>query len=189
MNELDSRVVLEPDWQPVTQLDAVSLGDTLYSWLVSTGSLTARLKKNCHDFQVKILNEGWQKPFANECNALGITPAELVFVRHVHLCCGDNAAIFARTVIPNASLVGGLSHLTQLGDRPLGELLFSVPGIERGMLEVACFEPQSSFYDTLVGPTNMKVRQTLWGRRSVFVIDHCPLLVSEIFLSDMQGYS
>jgi len=58
---------------------------------------------------------------------------------------------------------GPLKRLRRLNERPLGEFLFRDPYLLRSQLEI--------------------VREgEIWGRRSLFISHHHPLLVAEFFL-------
>lgn len=159
---------------------------SLYPWLVDQRSLTRLLSEASHNqFTVKVLDEGWQLPFANEPGA-----AEgLAFIRQVILYCGDRPTVYARTVIPRSSLTGKLSALTRLGNRPLGAVLFTNPMYRRLNLETAAIRPGSRLHTlaqmhTPTGKENHQ--QTFWGRRSIFQLYQHRLLVNEIFLHDMR---
>jgi len=89
--------------------------------------------------------------------------------------------VFARTIIPHATLTGEEKHLGHLQNKPLGAVLFAEPTMRRSEVEVAEIKPGQRLYHTATSrlSTNPK---SIWGRRSVFYLHHKPLLVSEIFL-------
>ena len=64
----------------------------------------------------------------------------------------------------------------------LGERLFADRRIVRDDMEIARLEPGHALH-ALAGAG----RASLWGRRSVFLIDGHPLLVNEIFLPAILG--
>jgi len=114
--------------------------------------------------------------------ALGMAYHEVGLVREVHLLCRQRPWVFARTVIPVQTMTGSVRRLARLGSRPLGGLLFADPSVRRGALEIARIAPGHSLYGTATGGTN---GAPIWGRRSVFHLDNKPLLVSEVFLSEV----
>jgi chorismate--pyruvate lyase len=151
------------------------------AWLSDEGSLTARLKQRCPDaFSVQVLDENWQRPDPSESRLLGTPAGQKALLRQVHLLCGDQLCVYARSVIPLATLQGRHRRLQHLGDKPLGEYLFAQPGLRRERIEWRCMTPESSLYRrALPGKAG---EQPIWGRRSLFRIDRKPLLVAEFFL-------
>jgi chorismate--pyruvate lyase len=99
----------------------------------------------------------------------------------VQLLCDERPWVFARSLIPARTLRGRGRRLTQLGTRPLGQVLFTDPGVRRGPVEIARIAVgqrlhQQAFAGLAEPP------DAIWGRRSVFWIEERPLLVCEIFL-------
>ena len=148
------------------------------SWLFDVSSLTKRLQQRCpHSFQVELLSQSVRKPTLNESYALSIPYGKSALIREVILHCGDQAVVYARTVIPLSTLTGAQLSYANLGNRPLGAMLFSDRTMRRGEVEVATLKPN----DALYANTRCK-NETIWGRRSVFCVGGKPLLVSEFFL-------
>jgi chorismate--pyruvate lyase len=142
--------------------------------LLDSGSLTARLiALSAGDFRVEVVTQGWGRPNLSEARALRIDPRLLVLVREVRLLGCGQPWVHARSLIPATTMTGRHRQLAHLGTRPLGELLFSDQGMQRGVIETA----QVALYS----PSPPQSTQT-WARRSVFFLDHKPLLVSEVFL-------
>jgi chorismate--pyruvate lyase len=105
---------------------------------------------------------------------------QYALVRQVHLYCGDQAVVFARTIIPPQSLVGRQKRLASLGQRSLGAVLFADKTMQRSRIEVARITEKHMLHaDALRYSQN---RQSIWGRRSVFTLRGYPLLVSEFYL-------
>ena len=179
MNTRHRHLTQEPRWQTGRRLRRGQVPDSLRHWLLEPGSLTQHLRRCCGGrFHVQLLGQQLSRPLRDEASALGRPPHELALVRQVRLCCDGQVWVFARTVIPLPSLKGGHKRLTQLGTRPLGELLFADPGMQRSEVEVAPLPPAHPLHP-LSGATT---GEGLWGRRSVFTLYHQPLLVSEFFL-------
>lgn len=157
-----------------------ALGD----WLLSQDSLTRRLRARCQgEFRVSILRQGWGWPSASERRALKLAPRSRAWIREVHLWCGTEPWVSARTVIPVTTLTGRRRRLSRLGTRPLGEVIFTDLSIRRGPVEIARAECAG-----LVPPQgSSRAAATVWGRRSVFWLQEKPLLVCEFFLPDMPG--
>ncbi len=150
------------------------------SWIFEELSLTQRIKRNCGtQFGVQLLRQQRNKPFPDEARVLAIARYQHALVREVLLHCGDMPLIAARTIIPWATLQGAQRRLSYLGNRPLGEVIFSYPGLKRLSLEIVKVEPNDwceAWFKTL------EIDHSVWGRRTVYSIAGSNLLVCEIFL-------
>ena len=79
---------------------------------------------------------------------------------------GDHACIYARSYWPEVT-ERDQDWLDELGERPLGDALFTHPQASRGPIEI----------------TQSPAEGGIWGRRSVFrIAGDAPLLVHEFFL-------
>ncbi|CAK0763880.1 putative chorismate pyruvate-lyase [Gammaproteobacteria bacterium] len=151
-------------------------------WLVDTGSLTRRVVRACPGrMQVRVLRQVWGRADAGEISALGIDRHGRVWLREVQLLCDDQPWVYARTVIPAATLAGPARCLLRLGSRPLGAVLFANPAVIRGGVEVACLQPHHRLYQR-AALSAAAMPTVLWGRRSLFWLGERPLLVAEVFL-------
>jgi len=177
-----------PVWRAAYGFYKQRLPAKLQHWLWDAGSLTDRLIDQCvSSFTVQVLTEGWQKPFYDESLILGMPRGEYGFVRQVYLVCDGIPWVFARTVIPQSTLVGSVKGLTRLGNQSLGKVLFEKPGVIRGQLQVAKLTPGQVIYESARRDC-IDVEQPIWGRRSIFFIKDKPLLVNEVFLPDATCY-
>ncbi len=172
-------------WYSRSRLFQHNLPAHLTGWLLDSGSLTRRLRQLCPDqFRVHVLWQGWNRPSPDEARVLGLRLDAWAWIREVQLLCNNQPWVFARTLIPAKTLHGRSRRLTQLGNRPLGEVLFADPGVRRGPVEIAHIAVgqrlhQRAFADRAEPP------DAIWGRRSLFWIGERPLLVCEIFLPDL----
>ncbi|WP_003297357.1 chorismate--pyruvate lyase family protein [Stutzerimonas stutzeri] len=174
---MPERAVSEfPDWLSADRLP-FPLDPALYDWLyVDKGSLTRRLTDLANGaFSVTPLHEAWQPLRADECAVLNLPAGSEGWVREVYLCGHDQPWVFARSVAARAQLEESGLDLQRLGNRSLGELLFSDPAFTRGTLE-ACRYPAAWL------PTECRA-EGLWARRSCFRQNRLGVLVSEVFLS------
>jgi len=151
-------------------------------WLADEGSLTQRLKIRCPDqFSVHVLGEEWCRPDPAEARLLQIPLRQNVLLRQVHLKCNNQLCVYARSVIPLATLQGKHQRLQYLGNKPLGEYLFANPTLKRSRIEWSKLTLESSLYQVAMA-NQAPSDKPIWGRRSLFQIDSSPLLVSEFFL-------
>jgi chorismate--pyruvate lyase len=109
---------------------------------------------------------------------------QLVLVRDVVLLCNDVPWVFARTLIPAKTLQGPARHLMQLGERPLGAVLFSDPKVTRGATQIARLHPGHTLFDSACKQLK-QAPELLWGRRTLFYVGRRPLLVNELFLPSL----
>ena len=159
---------------------------SLMPWLSDKGSLTRRLKQhNQTDFSVQLLGNSWIKPLTDESLPLNLSLSELSYQREVLLMDGDNANVYARTVVPRATYMTMQHRFNQLGNKPLGELLFTDPTVKRGPIEIACLKSGQWLYEMALLEESARP-EMLWGRRSQFYLNGQPLLVNEIFLPALQ---
>lgn len=165
-----ARQPLSIRWRSYRRVPSVRLPRGWRHWLLEKGSLTRRLvAASDGDFAVDVLYQGWSHPTLSEARALGIHPRQRVLIREVRLKGRGQAWVYARSIIPGSTLSGPQRRLRQLGDRPLGEVLFRDPCMRRGPIETARLPIEG-------------VSGGCWARRSVFFLADKPLLVSEIFL-------
>ncbi len=142
-------------------------------WLCERGSLTQQLRlASQKQFEVDLLKLYWAQPTRAESLSLNIPYRQRSLIREVHLCGDGRPWVFARSIIPSATLQGDDRRLIVLGNRSLGSLLFSDPSIRRGPIEVAQV---------------MHNNQLCWARRSVFKLQQGPILVIETFLPSMAS--
>lgn len=159
--------------------------ENIVPWLFDQGSLTRRILLNCNgQFRVEVLSQNWQRPMLNEAVRLGVHAEQYAFIREVLLYCGDVPWVYARSVLPHKTLTGKRRRLGKLGNRPLGEILFSDPNIQRDDLEVAEIKHEQRMFHKATQCLDIKP-QSIWGRRSVFHWHKKPLLVNEVFLPEI----
>ncbi len=176
----------QPVWRNARCHGSPTLPTALRPWLLDRGSLTQRLiaaSNGC--FRVRVLHQQIARPQFSETRVLAMPRGHLALIRQVILYGCDQPWVFARSVLPLSSLTGRLRLLRKFDDRPLGDYLFREPGLRRGELEITCQSPASA----VLPKEFSEGRDALWGRRSVFFVDHKPLLISEFFLPTFTPYN
>jgi chorismate--pyruvate lyase len=171
----------EPKWQDWALLRHGQVPINLYPWLMDRGSLTRSIQRNCPGrFQVKVRDQTIKHPLPSERRLLGLRRGAITLIREVELQCADRPWVFARTLIPLATLHGIGKKLAYLGDRPLGAILFADPTVRRQHVEIARLLPHHALFRQVscLNPSPL----ALWGRRTLFLLADKPLLVNELFL-------
>ncbi len=172
----------EPRWRPRRLLIATPIPPQVRFWLFDASSLTERVIAACPGtFQLEVIRQAWRRPLRGEARALGLRPHHRALVREVHLCCAQTPWVYARTVIPRATLAGPARRLAHLRARSLGAVLFVDPSTERGEVQVARLTPADAIYRDAAQSLSPPPAQ-LWARRTRFVLRGRPLLVTEVFL-------
>ncbi len=170
----------EPVWQTNCQLP-----NYIKPWINETGSLTKRLRSIYGSgVSVTVLSQSWRVPFISECRLLNTREQRVCLVREVMLHLNNTPLVLARTVIPRTSLKIN-HHLTHLGSRPLGEVIFAYPTLKRVVSQSSLIQP-SLWTDQAQQLAH--IQQAVWGRRTVYQINYKQLLVSEFFLPTLQNY-
>ncbi len=169
-------------WFTPSQALIRQIDPDILSWLNDEGSLTQRLKAFCpQQFSVDVLAEEWGKPDHSEATLLDIPASQKVLLRQVHLKCGQQLCVYARSVIPLSTLRGKHHRLQYLKNKPLGEYLFANPTLKRSKVEWTELTPGSRLHKIATAEGSAG-SESIWGRRSRFQIDGKSLLVSEFFL-------
>ena len=168
-------------WYKRRQLFAKHLPFAVRSWLFDASSLTARLiRYSSGNFHVELLSQEIRRPTWDEAKVLNIANSQFALIRQVRLCCNNKAVVYARTVIPLSTLTGAERSYANLGNRPLGAMLFADQSMRREEVMVTQLSPESLLYKE-IGTQD----EVIWGRRSVFYVGDKPLLVSEYYLPDL----
>jgi chorismate--pyruvate lyase len=128
---------------------------------------------------VQLLGQGDARAFASESAGLGLVNHRLALVREVSLSNGTVPLVLARTIMPPEARRGKHSVLAKLGNRPLGEFLFTQRTLRRPRLEFARVPPEDWLPSIA---QDYGLNKTIWGRRSLYEIDTVSLLVCEFFL-------
>ncbi|MGB0893107.1 MAG: chorismate--pyruvate lyase family protein [Parashewanella sp.] len=166
------------NWFSTAEASALPTSN-LTSWLLDNGSLTEKLKARCKEFTVIVLGEAKLAPLPNEYDSNAP-----LWVREVLLCLEGEPWVFARTLMPLELLTQTQVDLKGLGNRPLGELLFSHHAFIAGQIQIGQIDSQSL---PKFG-SKISANKHLWGRRRFFAYQQHQMIVSEFFLPAAQHY-
>lgn len=155
----------------------------IQSWIYEKGSLTQRLRANfTGTLTVSVLFLERQKPFAHETQLLKLSCQQRVLVREVLLSVENKPLILARTCIPFKTLKSTQYNLSRLGNRPLGEVIFSYPKLQRKTMDYGSIACNNFSYAI---KQEIKLNQPIWGRRIIYSIKGHALLINEFFLPEL----
>lgn len=152
------------------------------------GSLTKYLQQNFSDFSVQVIEERDGQPFEDERAILTLAPSESVKIRSVYLCSQQKPLVYARTTVPTSLWFDERTKLYQLGNVPLGKILFDEKNpAKRHEFQFAWLN-QDYFSNYSIRPSAEYFQSGLLpARRSVFSWYEQGLLVTEVFLPEFSS--
>ncbi len=175
---------LELKWQCLSAENTLPV--PLGHWISHAGSFMERLRRHgVESPQVQLLRQTWQLPALNEKRALGLTTRAYALIREVLIYSKGKKWMYARTVFPRKTLTGKQLCLARLKNRSLGSVLFKDPTIQRSSFDVICLSETMPFHHYILQQAHIQADQ-LWARRSQFMLHQKPLLLTEVFLPDIQ---
>jgi chorismate--pyruvate lyase len=152
----------------------------LEPWLYESGSLTKKLRSHFGGhLGVKLIYQRWKPAFINESRLLQLNPEHFQLIREVMLHVDGKPLVLARTILPKATIKIAQRNLSHLGARPLGEVIFAYPDLEKRQRQI-CYT-QANIWSASIQSEIIKA-QPVWGRRTVYAIHQQALLVAEFFL-------
>lgn len=172
---------LPSDWHCATSTITNVSHLAAQDWIQSESSLTVRIKELGIAFSLQVLSQTEQSLSAQQQKQLNTTDTSAVF-REVLLKQGGRALVYAQTIIPTSTLSGTERGLAELGNQPLGQVLFQSPQAIRSAIEYAEVEPSSSLGQFIEQELQQPMQQECYIRRSNFLLNTKPLLVCECFL-------
>jgi len=163
-------------WQPHAR--AVRAPEGMHDWLVTPGSLTARLVSSSAAFRVRRLHQRSATCLADEAQVIGLAHPQRAWEREVLLEC-DGAT---RVMDCDAT---DWPLFSALGERSLGTTLFYDPLVRRGQLEFARLSadhPLVRRAHAALGRQGGADTTIYYARRCVYRRRQGLLLVTEVFL-------
>ena len=153
-------------------------------WMRTDGSLTLRIQQRCKNFSVCNVHNRLATAVYDEAALLGLPVKQKIYTREVFLHADGKPVVYAHSVVAAQHLCGAWHALRNLGNRPLGALLFAHPLVRRSALHFYALKPNHPLYRRAAVALAIPP-QKLWARRSLFILHNAPLLVTEIFLPDI----
>lgn len=151
------------------------------NWIQSESSLTIRIKELGIAFSLQVLSQSEQLLSKEQQQQLATNDTSAIF-REVLLKQGNVPLIYAQTVIPKSTVTGTEKMLAELGNQPLGQVLFQSPQAIRSEIEFAEVEKTSQLGLYIEKELSQSITSPCYIRRSNFLLNNKPLLVCECFL-------
>ena len=172
-------------WIPASAYSWQNYPSVYADWLQNPGSLTQRFRELSQD-QLKhdLFFEGWKNLSESELEPLKIssnTALNTVWCREIVFFGQNQPWEWARTIIPQSSLVGEGAALMNLGNKPIGDVLFTDPHLQRSEFEIAQLNYEHPYTQEVNTLLNIDANN-IWARRSIIYFHQKPLLIYELFL-------
>jgi chorismate--pyruvate lyase len=152
-------------WNSYEAIEHELTNAEIKSWLLEQGPITKRIK-SMKEFRLELIQDELSDVNEDEILFLNIHTKE-IRVREVILYGNENPMVFARTIIPIATIEKGLKELGTLGNKPLGDILFEKDIFSKNDIVFA------TFYDG---------KSLFWGRKIKYTVKDQPFSVMEVFL-------
>ena len=179
LKPINNFFVKEPAWRELSQWPLRSMPSQVVNWIQEPNSLTKRIKNTFSEpFAVEVQGQGFAASHLLDAQRLKQPLHQYALVREVLLTLSNQPVVFARTTLPR-KVAHRLQNLTHLGNRPLGEVIFSYPELKRVRLDLAKIS---------VTELNQQAQKMLegqayiWARRNTYQMNKDAFLVSEFFL-------
>ncbi len=169
------------EWQPLS-LFQKNNEFSLPDWMMQADSMTATMKlKFGKNFYLKLLSQSKQYLTTSEASLLKMPVSQPVMVRVVEMG-GVKPCLWGRAILTEKLLSGETAKpLLQLGEKPLGEVLFQDPTLVRTEFEIAKIFPDQAEARWIQA---YSVHWPVTARRSLFYFFKKPLLLTEVFLEE-----
>lgn len=184
-------------WLTEQQIAELTQDQLAQSWLLERSSITLRLKSFFPNLAVEVLAEGF---IGEDLVGAGLVGAELTassdelakldlaataanqaWLRSVLIHNQGEPLIYARTLIPNFCPENPWQQIEKLGNKPLGEILFSDKQLQRSEFEFCEFDLAKHLSNQAWLQADLA--RKLLARRCVFSQQNQPLLLTEVFLN------
>ena len=168
-------------WTPLTSENQDQIPEELRSWLIDTGSLTEKLRGACRTFSVHLISQTERQAKSHEVLLLELTDSDSLIDREVQLYCNTEPVVYARSLIPVKAVSDRFEGLDTMGEKPLGEKIFSDPQLSRSPIEWSQMTENHPLFSHAVDNV-CPLPAVIFGRRSLFYGAAKPISISEFFL-------
>lgn len=164
-----SLAIADADWFSTEDTYKTSIKPEWLDWLTDMNSLTARLTDFADGaFRVEVLSQVEKMGTPHECAELNLPQQEL-WVREVQLLCEQRPVVYARSAV-SIDDYKKISDLQQLGENPLGHLLFKKGQQISQSRKLCCLNSTAS-------------DDSVYGRSTVYQYLNGSIVVQEFFIN------
>ena len=134
---------------------------------------------------MRLEGQGLAKPFLADARQLKQRHQCHALIREVLLEVGGKPLVFARSTLSQKT-AHALNELTHLGNKPLGEVIFAYPNLQRLSLDIAKIYV-NQLKKGLRENLDLNGQNVIWGRRNTYQINQHAFIVNEFFLPAMYN--
>ncbi len=167
------------------EIKAVSIPDERRQWLLGAPRLVQAFKAALGEVVMQKLQYTYAKPFVDEAVVLGLGP-EKAHIRQVLIGSQSGHPLcYGRVIIPHTTYEAHKEAFSNLGRQFIGDsLLHNNQEVARQAFEFACFDANSDYVSAFFTfNPDSRINEPLWpARRSIFLWDDAPLLITEFLL-------
>lgn len=168
-----------------SDINKVAITDQRRQWLSGAGRLVQAFKARVGEVTMEKVQETYAKPFIDEQIALNLPDKEM-HIRQVIIAAQSGQRLcYARVIIPDKTYEAYAQLFSGLGTQFIGDtLLYNNKDVVREAFQFACFDSTSSYANAFFALSpEVKIEENLWvARRSIFLWQDCPLLITEFLL-------
>ena len=154
-------------WISHSEMMKKVIKDSIKSWLIENGPITKRISAK-EDFELNLIRDEIGEVDEIEKRYLGKSIGDIK-VREVILLGNKIPKVYAKSLIPVKTIEKGFSKLGNLGNMPLGDILFEKDIFNKIDVMYSSFSHKSKIF---------------WGRKTKYSVKNLPFSVMEIFLID-----
>jgi len=174
MSPLYKQLAADSHWQANNASIQDNIALKIQPFLLNDGSLTKQLMDlSDGHFEVIVVDEKIESPYSHEQQKLQTEGDEQAMIRQVELKIFDEVVVFARSIIPISLINTKKNSLANLGQKPLGHLLF-----RDGNMDISEREFNYLVIDN----------EEFFARRTPYQYQETNILVSEFFLTTLSKF-
>lgn len=164
----------------------------ILDWLTKPYILSHALRKIASSLKLTLISQqtDFVLPEERLCLNLCEQDQHSALVRKIFLHSEHEHYIFARTIVPPKTYQALQAEIESVGDNFIGEyLLYNKAEVQRDAFEYAYMTKEMAMMQELQALMPESVfKAGLWARRSCFWIKRFPILITELFLSDLPRF-
>ncbi len=161
----------------------------LIPWLTCLTPLTQKLREHAGDASMQVLKHEWEAVNSWDKEILGLSNGKVIH-REILMHAHRQSCWYARTIIPEETMIAEPRLFARLNQEPLGQLIFYSGSIQRVSLHYGPVDVSNQIFDWLPRHIMPQLRQYLWRRLSTFslVSNDARFYLLEIFLPGLESY-